>query len=85
MNTYILEADAITGPWKLVTYLKDFGEQVYFVNFPSKFISENGRKLWMCYSGNFANGWNATEIRVNPPGSRYGMVLKEIELCSPVV
>ena len=85
MNTYILEADAITGPWKLVTYLKDFGEQAYFVNFPSKFISENGRKLWMCYSGNFANGWNGTEIRVNPPGSRYGMVLQEIELCSPVV
>jgi hypothetical protein len=34
MNSYILEADAITGPWRIVTYLKDFGEQAYFLNFP---------------------------------------------------
>ena len=34
MRTYILEADALTGPWRLVTYMKDFGEQAYFVEFP---------------------------------------------------
>ena len=38
-NTYILESDLVTGPWKLVTYLKHFGQQAYFVNIPSKFIS----------------------------------------------
>jgi hypothetical protein len=38
-NTYILESTEITGPWRLVTYMKNFGEQAYFVNFPSKFIS----------------------------------------------
>ena len=80
MNTYILEADRITGPWKLVTYLKEFGEQAYFVNFPSKFISEDGRRMWMCYSGNFAKGWNGVQINENPPGSHYGLVLQEIEL-----
>lgn len=80
MNTYILESDNVTGPWKLITYMKDFGEQAYFVNFPTKFISEDGRKLWMCYSGNFAKGWNGVEINENPPGSHYGLVLQEIEL-----
>lgn len=80
MNTYILESDKVTGPWKLVTYMKDFGQQAYFVNFPSKFISEDGKKLWMCYSGNFAVGWNGMEIKENPPGSHYGMVLQEVEL-----
>ena len=38
-NTYILESDHITGPWKLVVYMREFGEQAYFVNIPSKFIS----------------------------------------------
>ena len=57
MNSYILEADRITGPWKLVTYMKDFGEQGYFLNFPSKFISNDGYTLWLCYSANFARNW----------------------------
>ena len=80
MNTYILESDLVTGPWKLVTYMKDFGQQAYFVNFPSKFISKDGKTMWMCYSGNFANGWNGTEILQNPPGSHYGLVLQKVEL-----
>jgi hypothetical protein len=80
MNSYILESDKITGPWKLVTYMKDFGEQAYFLNFPSKFISRDGKKLWLCYSGNFASGWNDMEIKSNPPGSAYGLVLQEMIL-----
>jgi len=55
-NTYILESDLVTGPWKLVTYLKHFGQQAYFVNIPSKFISNDGRTMWLCYSANFAAG-----------------------------
>ena len=81
MNTYILESECLTGEWKLVVYMKDFGEQAYFVNFPSKFISAEGDKMWICYSGNFAKGWNGHEIKANPPDSAYGMVLQEIELC----
>ena len=82
MNTYILESELLTGEWKLVVYMKDFGEQAYFVNFPSKFISDDGKRMWICYSGNFAVGWNGEEIRSNPPDSAYGMVLQEIELCN---
>lgn len=81
MNTYILESESLTGEWKLVVYMKDFGEQAYFVNFPSKFISFDGEKMWICYSGNFAKGWNGEVIESNPPDSAYGMVLQEIEFC----
>jgi hypothetical protein len=82
MHTYILEADDLTGEWKLVTYMKNFGEQGYFVNFPSKFISSDGKTAWLLYSGNFAPDWNNEKIQENPPGSHYGMVLQKVEfLC----
>jgi hypothetical protein len=80
MTSYVLEADAITGPWRMVSYMKDFGEQGYFLNFPSKFISPDGRKLWLCYSANFSPGWNGVKLGVNPPGGRYGLCLHEVEL-----
>ncbi len=83
MNTYLLESDAITGPWRLVSYMKDFGEQAYFVNIPSKFISADGRTMWLLYSTNFAADWNGEKIGVNPPGGHYGLVLQKIELLGP--
>jgi hypothetical protein len=79
MNSYILESDHITGPWKMVVYMKDFGEQGYFLNFPSKFISEDGRTAWLCYSGNFARDWRDIKIEEDPPGSHYGLVLQEVK------
>jgi len=80
MNTYILESDRLDGDWKIISYLKDFGEQAYFVNIPSKFISEDGRLMWLLYSGNFAKDWNGQKIIENPPGSHYGMVFQKIQL-----
>lgn len=80
MSTTVLEADVLTGPWRMVSHLKDFGQQAYFVNLPSKFISTDGRTAWLCYSGNFATDWNNEKIRANPPGSRYGLVLQRIRL-----
>jgi hypothetical protein len=81
MRTYILEADALTGPWRMVTYMKDFGQQAYFVNFPSKFISPDGKTLWILYSANFSSGLNGEEpLKCNPPGSGYGMILQEVRL-----
>jgi len=80
MNSYILEADTLTGPWRMVTYMKDFGEQGYFLNFPSKFISSDGRTLWLCYSANFSSGWNGMKLEFNPPGGRYGLCLHEVKL-----
>lgn len=83
MTSYILEADRITGPWRMVAYMKDFGEQAYFLNFPSKFISPDGRTLWLCYSANFSPGWNGVDLKINPPGGRYGLSLHEVRLQAP--
>jgi hypothetical protein len=80
MDSYILEADTLTGPWKMVTYMKDFGEQAYFLNFPSKFMSDDGKTLWLCYSANFSRGWNDVKLDFNPPGGRYGLCLHEVKL-----
>jgi len=81
-NTYILESDHITGPWKLVVYMREFGEQAYFVNIPSKFVSKDGRTAWLCYATNFANGnpnWHV-HYRDNPPGGFGGLNFQEIKL-----
>ncbi len=79
-NTYILESENITGPWKLVVYMRHFGEQGYFVNIPSKFFNSDGRRAWLCYAANFTNGYLHTNYRDNPPGGGYGMTLQEIIL-----
>jgi len=80
-NTYVLESESVSGPWKLVEYLKAFGEQAYFVNIPSKFVAEDGRTIWLMYAANFSNGnknWPRHEAK--PLGSRYGMCLQEVRL-----
>jgi hypothetical protein len=83
MNTYILESDHAEGPWKLVRYFERFGEQSYFVNMPSKFISDDGLTMWMCYSANF--GRNEFHFEEKPDGSKYAMSLHEIRLKTGVI
>jgi hypothetical protein len=83
MNSYILESDQLTGPWRLVSYMKDFGEQAYFLNFPSKFIQNDGRRLWLCYSANFSPSWQEEMLEFDPPGGRYGLCLHEVVLLGP--
>lgn len=79
MDTYFLESDRIEGPWKMVSYLEHFGEQGYFVNIPTKFIKPGGRTCWLSYSGNFAT---FDDLKVNPPGGRYGFILQEMKFLS---
>lgn len=84
MDSYILESDNITGPWKMVIYMDNFGKQGYFVNIPSKFISDDGTKFWLCYSANYTDKpkWTDPEYlkNTNPPGSTYSMSLHEVTL-----
>lgn len=82
-NTYILESEKITGPWRLVSHMTHFGEQAYFVNIPSKFIGSDGRSLWLLYAANFSSGWGGTVFQSKPRGSRYGMCYQEIRLLRP--
>lgn len=83
MRSYILEADVLTGPWRMVVYLNNFGEQAYFLNFPSKFISDDGLRLWLCYSANYSESAFGGSLRINPPGGRYGLSLHEAILSAP--
>lgn len=76
MDTYFLESDNIEGPWKMISYLEHFGEQGYFVNIPTKFISGDGYTSWLSYSGNFAT---FDDLRVNPRGGRYAWILQEMK------
>jgi hypothetical protein len=78
-DTYILESKVVTGPWRLVTYMRHFGEQGYFVNIPSKFLSDDGRTAWLCYAANFSASITPT-LKQIPPGSRYAMNLHEFRL-----
>jgi hypothetical protein len=82
-NTYILESSQITGPWRLVVYMRNFGEQGYFANFPSKFISKDGRTLWMSYSANFTNGYLHNGMKSDPAGSGYWWTLQEVKMLEP--
>ncbi len=64
MNSYILEADALTGPWRLVVYMKDFGQQAYFLNFPSKFISHRRQDPLALLFGQFRPGLEWAGLKV---------------------
>lgn len=79
MDTYLLESDSMTGPWKIISYLKDFGPQAYFVNIPSKFISNDGKTAWLCYSANFLYDRDDVKFKGNPEGSNYQLCLQEIK------
>jgi len=83
MNTYLLEADQITGPYRMITYMKDFGRQAYFVNLPSRFIGDNGKKAWMSYSANYNQVYFRDRTKADPIGSRYAWNLQEFLLLDP--
>lgn len=70
----------LDGGWNIVTYMKEFGTQAYFVNIPSKFIGDDGVTMWLLYSGNFSLDQNQKPHPVNPPGGHYGMTFQKIEL-----
>ena len=74
-DTFVLKSDNVTGPWRLVSYMEKFGEQAYFVNLPTKFISPDGRTAWLSYSANFTDMGFGTHWIENPPGSNYSWCL----------
>jgi hypothetical protein len=78
-NAFILESDKLTGPWKLITYLKSFGVQAYFLTLPPKFLSADGRNAWMCYGANYM----PFDRKDDPPGSGYRFCLQRIRFLRP--
>ncbi len=85
VSSYILEASCLEGPWHMVTYLRHFGTQGYFLNFPSRFISSDSSVAWLCYSANCANRYDGADLAEDPPGSCYAMCLQEVHLLKPEV
>jgi hypothetical protein len=83
MDSCIPETDELTGPWRMVACMKDFGEQAYLLNFPGKFKSEDGKPLCLCYFANFSPDWNGLKLEFNQPGGRYGLCLHELSLLGP--
>ncbi len=75
MDSMLLESTSLTGTWRLVSYLPDFGTQGYFLTVPSKFISADGRTMWLMYSANYSGSNKAV-----PAGSGYAMVVRELTL-----
>ena len=79
-TTYLMESDEMTGPWKMVAYMPDFGPQGYFVNIPSKFTFSDGTRMWLSYSANFHGAYRNLLKRTFPTSSRYAMCLREFKL-----
>lgn len=77
-DTWIVESDSVTGPWRLVAFMEKFGRQAYFVNIPSKFIGRDGRTVWLCFSDDWVRKHPS-----DPPGTRYAMCLYEMRLLGP--
>lgn len=73
-DTMILFSDSLTGEWKINNYWEKFGPIAYFVNIPSKFISEDGKSMWLVYSANF----HSKRMEGNPKGSFYSLSMHEI-------
>jgi hypothetical protein len=67
-NAYILASDQKTAPWRLVVYMRNFGEPGYWVDIPSKFIRKDRRTAWLRYAADFTHGYLHTNYRPDPPG-----------------
>ncbi|CAE7286148.1 unnamed protein product [Symbiodinium microadriaticum] len=79
-DTYLLESPSITGPFRYISYLREFGPEAYFVSIPSKFLakstaSDGSLRLFLSYSANFAY-----HSQSSPVGSGYHWTLQEVEL-----
>lgn len=82
-NSAILESSSVTGPWNLVTWMENFGEQAYFLNIPTKFLHDDGRGGWLSFSANFTVHHLGREMLERPSGSQYSLSLHEFRLGEP--
>ena len=80
MDSYVLEAETLSGPWRMVAFMERFGRQAYFLNVPSRFVAPDERRFWLAYSANFAETFLPVRIEADPPGSGYGLCLLEVAL-----
>lgn len=70
--TIFWEADELTGPYKIVHYMKNWGAQTYFPNISSQFINEDGSSAWMTVACNYS------VQNINPHQCRYAASMHEL-------
>ena len=68
-----MEADKITGPYKVIHYMVNWGPGTYFANIPAKWISKDGKTAWLVIS---ANCWSQP---AKPPQCTYTCSFQEIK------
>ena len=76
-DTYFLESDSITGPWRLANYNARFGSEAYFCNWPSKFLAKQANTTQRVYDGFLAYSANFARGISNPPHSGYHLNLQQ--------
>ena len=84
-DAWIAEADALWGPWSIVTYWDAFAASAYYAQIPSKFIKPDGSFV-LFYSG----GWGGPtpiprELQkestlVDYPSAQYTLCVAEFQL-----
>ena len=80
-TSYLLDGPAPWGPWTMIGQWEKFGQQAYFLNFPSRFIAPDGETAWLCYSANHTGQYaDDNGIVEDPVGSRYAMCLHEVRV-----
>jgi hypothetical protein len=81
-DTWVVESDTITGPWRSVAYLKGMTGQAYFVCMPSKFLHQDSTKVTLFYSANWRPDRRGIPSWADPSGppGRYGLCVAEFEL-----
>ena len=72
-RTIIMESDVITGPYKTIHYMTNWGPGSYFGNIPAKWISKDGKTAWLVIA---ANCWAQP---ANPAQCKYACSMHEIK------
>ena len=79
-DSYILESRSLTGPWAVVSLMEHFGDQAYFLNFPTKFIAADGLTAWLCFSANYTIHHLGLDRKIQPATAKYAMSLHEVRM-----
>jgi hypothetical protein len=70
--TIFWEADKITGPYRIIHYMRNWGQQAYFPNIPAQLINDDGRSGWMTVACNYS------VQNIDPHQCRYAASMHEI-------
>ena len=68
-----MESDKITGPYKVIRFMKNWGPGSYFGNIPAKWISKDGKTAWLVIA---ANCWSEP---ANPAQCQYACSMREFK------